>query len=120
MHRFPGPAAAPFLPANDDLVLERLPISTELPARQLRALREQFVQEPHNLKLAADLAQRYIEAGRAESDPRYYGYAQAVLSPWWDLSQPPVPVLLLRATLRQNRHEFAAALDDLARVLEVR
>jgi tetratricopeptide (TPR) repeat protein len=28
-------------------------------------------------------------------------------------------VLLLRATLRQNRHEFAAALDDLARVLEV-
>lgn len=110
--------AAPFLPATDDQVLERLPTSMELPARQLRVLREQLAQEPRNLKRATDLSQRYIEIGRAESDPRYYGYAQAALSPWWDQSQPPVPVLLLRATLRQHRHEFAAALDDLAQVLE--
>ncbi len=113
------PYAAPFLPANDDQVLERLPTSTDLPARELRTLREQLAQEPRNLKLATHLAQRYIEVGRAESDPRYYGYAQAALRPWWDQPQPPAALLLLRATLRQNRHEFAAALDDLARVLEV-
>jgi tetratricopeptide (TPR) repeat protein len=68
--------------------------------------------------LALQLAKRYLALARAESDPRYLGYAQAALQPWWDLATPPPEVLLLRATVRQNRHEFTAALSDLARVLE--
>lgn len=71
------------------------------------------------MKLAVRLAERYREVGRAEADPRYYGYAQAALRPWWNLEQPPFEVLLLRAILRQARHEFDGALADLTRVLEV-
>ncbi len=26
----------------------------------------------------------------AQGDPRYVGYAQAALKPWWDLPEPPV------------------------------
>ena len=40
------------------------------------------------------------------------------MRPWWDLATPPPEVLLLRATVRQNRHEFDAALTDLAQVLK--
>ena len=85
--------------------------------RELRALRELLRNEPENLPLALRLARRYLELGRVTGDPRYAGYAQAALAPWWDLNQPPEEVLLLRATLRQRVHQFDAALADLAAVL---
>ncbi len=54
---------------------------------------------------------------RVAGDPRYAGYAQATLAPWWDLQPLTEEVLLLRATLRQRVHQFDAALADLAAVL---
>ncbi|MDD5322902.1 MAG: tetratricopeptide repeat protein [Methylococcales bacterium] len=110
--------AAPFVPETDDQVLERLPLSGNTAANELRRMRKQLQEAPANLALALQLATRYLALARAESDPRYLGYVQAALQPWWDLETPPPEVLLLRATVRQNRHEFAAALSDLERVLE--
>ena len=98
-------------------MLEELPLSVGSVARELREERAALASEPGNLALALKLAARYIELGRAESDPRFLGWAEGVLEPWTALAEPPVSVLLLRATLRQNRHEFAAAEADLARVL---
>ena len=69
-------------------------------------------------RVAVAVAGRYIEFGQGQSDPRYYGYAQAALAPWWGLPDPPAEVLLLRAAIRQSRHEFDAALQDLSRLLE--
>jgi hypothetical protein len=109
--------AAPFLPTDDAQVIERLPTPTGGTKRELRDLRDALVKKPDDLHLAVRLARRYLEIGRTEADPRYYGHAEALLQPWWRLAAPPVDVLLLRATLRQNRHEFAAALDDLSAVL---
>jgi hypothetical protein len=37
---------------------------------------------------------------RSESDPRYNGYAEAALRPWWSLPHPPNSVLLLRAPMK--------------------
>jgi hypothetical protein len=110
-------SASPFVPAHDDEVLEELPVSLSNAARELREERAALASEPGNLALALRLATRYLELGRAESDPRYLGWGEGVLEPWTAPAEPPVPVLLLRATLRQNRHEFAAAEEDLARVL---
>jgi predicted Zn-dependent protease len=55
--------------------------------------------------------------GRVTGDPRYAGYSEAALNPWWHLDNPPSEVLVLRATLRQRMHQFDAALADLATVL---
>ena len=52
-----------------------------------------------------------------EGDPRYLGYAQAALAPWWDLPEPPVEVQVLRAGLAQFSHNFSGALTDLSSVL---
>jgi hypothetical protein len=41
------------------------------------------------------------------------------LAPWWDRADAPPEVLLLRATIRQSRHEFRAALVDLDRLTTV-
>lgn len=117
---WPAPLlAAPFVPANDAEILERLPRSASSQARDLRRRREALAQDPENLVLAVQLAGRYREIGRAEADPRYYGYAQAALRAWWDLEKPPAEVLVMRAMLRQARHDFDGALNDLSLVLTV-
>jgi Tfp pilus assembly protein PilF len=111
-------AAEPFVPDSDGQVLERLPFGSNDPViRHLRLQQTRLNREPDNLPLALRLAEGYLELGRVSGDPRYGGYAQAALVPWWQLEQPPQAVLVLRATLRQRMHEFDAALGDLATVL---
>ncbi len=110
----------PYLPTDDAQVLERLSLKGADPiARELEALRADLRRNPRNLETAVKLAARYIEQGRSEGDPRFLGQAQAVLSPWWSEPTPPPAVLLLRATIRQNAHEFDLALADLDNVLAV-
>jgi Tfp pilus assembly protein PilF len=109
--------AEPFVPAGDDAVLERLPGSLDPSARRLRALRAELAAQPDDLALATRVAWLYIEHGRASSDPRYYGYAQAALAPWWLAADPPVAVRVLRATIRQRDHDFRGALEDLSQAL---
>ena len=110
--------AEPFRPTDDKLVLERLGFNpTDPVAREMRALRSNLVKNPRHLESAVHLATRYIELSRSEGDPRFLGQAQAILAPWWQESTPPPAALLLRATIKQNAHEFDSALMDLDEVL---
>jgi len=109
-----GAGAAPRLPASGAEVLEELPWRADPQQRELRALRARLQEAPRDLVRAVEVARRYIEAGRREADPRYYGYAQAALGPWWRQTAPPPQVRLLRATLLQSEHRFPEALADLA------
>ncbi len=109
--------AAPYVPAGEGEVLEQLPTATSPLARELAEERRALAREPENLGLASALAWRYVEAGRSEGDPRWAGLAEGVLAPWISRNEPPDEVLLLRATLRQNRHDFAGADRDLAQLL---
>lgn len=108
-----GASAAPRLPASGAEVLEVLPWRADPQQRELRMLRARLQEAPGDLARAVDVARRYIAVGRREADPRYYGYAQAALGPWWRLPAPPPEVRLLRATLLQSEHRFPEALADL-------
>ena len=115
----PPVMAAPHIPRTDAEVLERLPAKPNDPAmREIWELRAALARDPGSLERALRLARRYFEQAMAQGDPRYVGYAQAALNPWWDLPDPPTRVLVMRATLVQYRHDFAGALADLARALE--
>lgn len=115
-----GAPAAPFVPASDAEVLEHLPYRPNDPvAREINALRGQQAANPQNLQLALKLARAYFSQAGAQSDPRYVGYAQSVLKPWWDLAEPPAAVMVMRATLRQYSHNFSDALADLDRALKI-
>lgn len=110
----------PYRPADDAQVLERLSFRSSDPAaREVETLRANLRHNPRHLESAVRLATRYIEQGRSEGDPRFLGQAQAVLNPWWSEPTPPPAALLLRATIRQNAHEFDQALADLDQVLAV-
>jgi tetratricopeptide (TPR) repeat protein len=110
-------AAAPYVPTDDVVVLERLPERVDARLRELKRLRVALAATPHNLEFAALVARRAIEASRATGDPRFLGQAQAALAPWWTLPEAPSVVLLLRATVRQSQHDFDGALADLDRLL---
>ena len=108
----------PFLPQQEVQVLERLSVKPADPvARELRTLRASLSSNPQNVDVAVSLATRLIAQARSQGDPRFLGQAQAVLAPWWNHPTPPPSILLLRATIRQNAHEFDLALADLDELL---
>ena len=110
----------PFLPQQDAQVLDHLSRKAADPAvREIRSLRASLLRDPHNLNVAVPLAIRLIEQSQSEGDPRFLGQAQAVLAPWLNQATPPPSALLLRATIRQNAHEFDLALADLDAVLSM-
>ena len=106
--------AAPRLPVSDAEVLATVPARASDPrARELVALRAAWRAAPQDLGTAVRLAERYFDQVAAEGDPRYVGYAQAALQPWWAMPNPPVAVRVLRAKLLQFEHRFDEALADL-------
>ena len=110
--------AAPYIPSSDATKLERLPFKPNDPvARELAQMRAELQRDPRNLKVAVKLAQRYYQLVGGEGDPRYLGYAQAALAPWWKMPSPPPEVQLIRAQLRQFSHDFEGALTDIGQIL---
>ncbi|MEC4747431.1 hypothetical protein [Methylomicrobium sp. Wu6] len=109
--------AAPYQPGNDAQILERLPAASRFENQELRQLRKQMAAGPARTELAVDLAERYIARGKADADPRYYGYAEGLLKSWQQIQEPPPKVLLLSALIKQHRHDFGGALQDLDSLL---
>jgi hypothetical protein len=102
-----GALAAPYTPADDGVVLERLPEALDPALAELKRMRAALRANPNDLDHAARLARRCIEAARETGDPRFLGQAQAALAPWWAAADPPPPALLLRATVKQSQHDFS-------------
>jgi tetratricopeptide (TPR) repeat protein len=100
--------AAPHLPSRGSDVVERLP-------RRIDSTR--LAANPNDIAVATAVARQHIATARRETDPRYFGYAQAALAPWWTLAAPPADVRLLRATLLQSTHHFPEAMRDLDAVV---
>ncbi|MES2563113.1 MAG: hypothetical protein V4637_10345 [Pseudomonadota bacterium] len=111
--------SVPTVPQDDAQVIERVrerPLDAN--ARELRTMRQALSKNPQDITLATRMARRYIEEARSQADPRFLGYAQASLNPWWSQPRPPDAVLVLRATIRQSTHDFDSALADLSQVLK--
>ncbi len=114
----PAAGAAPRTPGDDGEILERLSLVRDSPqAAALRQLRARVAAAPADPAPAAALARRYFDLAMADGDPRFIGYAQAALGPWRG-AEAPAEILVVRAMLRQYRHEFDGALADLARALQ--
>jgi Tfp pilus assembly protein PilF len=113
--------AAPRLPTDPAEVLERLPMRPgDATARELAGLRADVTraarEAPADPLPATRLAGRYYELAIARGDPRYIGYADAVLAPFANIRSPEV--LAIRGQLRQARHDFDGALTDFAAARE--
>ncbi len=97
-------AATPVNPLKDDEVIEVLPLITR--NRPAATAVQQPTVDP---AAAARTARQNIAQARQTGDTRYWGRAQAVLSPWWDKTDAPADLAVLQATVQQGRHEFDAS-----------
>ena len=108
--------SAPRTPVDDATVIEKLPFRAgDSRARELEALRASARKAPGDAAAAAALAEAYFGMAQARGDPRYVGYADAVVSQF-DKNMS-IDLLVLRGMLRQYRHAFDEALVDFAAVL---
>jgi tetratricopeptide (TPR) repeat protein len=108
--------AEPYLPTDDDTMLERVPAATA--TRELEPLRQRLIASPSDLPAALQLATGYLKIGRETADPRFTSYAQATIAPWLKSPTPPAEVLVLSATVLQSTHQFDASLAALDRALQ--
>lgn len=98
--------AAPYRPTSDAVVLATVSAGTRAATAR-----------PRDLQSAVAQAAVDVESARVSGDPRYLGYAQSALGPWWNAKDAPLPVILIRAQIHQHNHSFAAALVDLDHAL---
>jgi len=109
--------ASPFVPADDGLVLERVPGARDVSSQALRQSNAALTQNRHDIGLAEKVARLDIEQARKLGDPRFLGRAEAALAPWPLTSETPAPVLLLRAVILQSNHDFVGSIAALQRVV---
>jgi hypothetical protein len=106
----------PYVPADDAVILEKV-VQTRIGSDAFRRLQHAVAQNPNDLSIVLIYAKAAIQLGNEESDPRYFGYAQSALAPWWKASAPPVEVLQMRADILQWQHQFEAAERDLDSII---
>ena len=108
--------SVPRTPVDDALVIEKLPFRAgDSRARELDSLRASARNAPGDAAAAAALAQAYFDMAQARSDPRYIGYADAIVGQF--NQSMSADLLVLRGMLRQYRHDFFDALGDFAAAL---
>ena len=117
-----GEGAAPlgatlFMPASATEVVERLPPAAIASKRDLRERFQSTARNGQSHAIAVTMARRHLERARREGEPREAGLARSALGKWWDSPDAPVPVLLVRAAIRQHGHDFSGALADLERAI---
>jgi hypothetical protein len=114
-----GAAAAPFTPANDNEVVERLPAAADPALRSVESLRRQLAARPGDTALRLEIGRRYFDLAMAQGDPRYVGYAQAAIQPLAGAQQQDARYWLLKGLLQQYGHDFDGALASLGRAGEL-
>lgn len=81
--------------------------------RALTEARRLHRESPGDLTAALGYTRGCVGAFRTEGDPRHLSHAEGALAPWWNMQTPPSEARLWRAMIRQSRHQFREARDDL-------
>jgi hypothetical protein len=112
--------AAPFTPAGDSEVVERLPSGSNDPSvRRVDSLRKQLAAQPNDAQLRLEIARRYFDLAMAQGDPRYVGYASAAIAPLSQSASGDAGYWTVRGLIQQYSHDFAGALQSLAKAREL-
>ena len=112
--------AAPFTPASDAEVVERLPSGSNDPSvRRVESLRKQLAARPEDAQLRLEIARRYFDLAMAQGDPRYVGYASATIAPLAQSASANASYWTVRGLIQQYSHDFAGALQSLAKAREL-
>lgn len=115
--------AAPYTPASDAQIVERLPGRADPALRRVDSLRKQLAARPDDSGLRIEIARRYFDMAMALGDPRYVGYASAAIAPLAKTTPPTTRTqadyLLVLGLIQQFGHDFEPALANLAKASQL-
>ncbi len=111
--------AAPFTPATDSEVVERLPLASDPSARRVESLRRQLAAKPGDNALRVEIARRYFELAMAQGDPRLVGYAAASIAPMATTAGDNADYWLANGLIQQYSHNFDGGLQSLGKAIEL-
>ena len=103
--------AEPRLPTNDEEIIESLPIGAPSGLALTTATDITLDQAIVSARASLLLGQRY-------SDPRQYGYAEAMLASWNQRDPTDPKLAVLNARIQQFRHDFDGAKQRLHTLLK--
>lgn len=107
-----GPVLAePWLPTDDDEIIESLPIGAPSGLALTKTSDITLEQAIASARASLLLGQRY-------SDPRQYGYAEAMLASWNQRDPNDAKLAVLNARIQQFRHDFDGAKERLRTLLK--
>lgn len=106
--------AEPYIPAFENTVVRVFSASEDV--QKINYLREQLLIDKNNYQILNEAVALYLKMGREKSDPRYFGYAEALLLPYLNNKNLPEQVYIHWADVLQHRHEFSQALLVLNRL----
>jgi tetratricopeptide (TPR) repeat protein len=109
-------AAERYRPAAPEYVVLRVPARAQ--NDPIAVLEQQHVQAPADQRIAAELAELYVQRARQKREARYFGRAEALLQPWVARADASAATLRVQADILQNRHDFAGALRLLDAAIE--
>jgi len=103
--------AKPYVPESGDEIVYVFSSSREM--QNINDLRNALLLNPGNFKILNKIVNLYLKLGREKSDPRYFGYAEALLSPYLINNNLPEQSIIHWADILQHRHDFDQALKVL-------
>jgi len=109
--------AKPYIPESKTNVL--LEVSQQQDGI-IAALTRRIQQDKDDLATVNELAAAYIGLARKNADPRYFGYAKALLIPYVSavsIHKDNIGLLLNWADIQQTLHQFDAATNTLDRIV---
>ena len=109
-------AGEPYVPDDDSVVLEVLPEFLVGGRDKFVEIQDRLRDNPNDESLAQRAAKMFVHAGEEYSDPRFLGLARTVIEPWWTSESVPVPILLLRAKLKEKNQLYDEAIVDLIQI----
>lgn len=119
-------AAAPFTPASDAEVVERLPATADPAVRAVESLRRQLAAPAQpgqpsgdRTALRMEIARRYFDLAMAQGDPRYVGYASAAIAPIAEAGRNLAAYWLVLGLIQQYSHDFDKALQSLDKAAQL-
>jgi tetratricopeptide (TPR) repeat protein len=100
--------AKPYVPASENQIIYVFETPEELST--INKLREKLKVNPGNYEILNRIIVLYLKLGREKSDPRYFGYAEALLTPYLKNDNLPETIVIHWADILQHQHRFDEAL----------
>jgi len=108
--------AKPYVPESSDEIVYVFSSSKEM--QSINDLRNALQVNSDDYQTLNKIIDLYLKLGREKSDPKYFGYAEALLSPYLINSNLPEQTIIHWADILQHRHDFDQALEILNNLAE--